>query len=51
MKSGAYLSGELVISCRTVHRRYEVCNEDAELPFKNILDRPIGNDPSVTDTS
>jgi hypothetical protein len=25
---------ELVISCLTVHRRCEACNEDAELPFK-----------------
>jgi len=28
--------GELVISCLTVHRRYD---EDAEVPFKNILNR------------
>jgi hypothetical protein len=41
--------GELVISRLTVHRRCEACNEDAELPFKNILDRLIGNDPSDTD--
>ena len=27
----------------------EVCSEDAELPFENILDRLTGSDPSVTD--
>ena len=27
----------------------EAFSEDAELPFENILDRPTGSDPSVTD--
>jgi len=36
-------AGQLIESC-------EHCNqEDAQIPFDNILDRVTGSDPSVTD--
>jgi hypothetical protein len=45
MISDGSASGEMSLPEKAVNS----CNEDAEIPFDNILDRLTGSDPSVTD--